>query len=115
MHGLGLYIYAGEDLPEQEEPVQEQPKPRRGGVVGDVLDESPAIPEDQQDKLRELALTVIDDINAYGAQAAYERIEEQALDDLGKINLRSLLDPKVRRSIKDYSMSLHADKAKKAA
>lgn len=26
-HGLGLYIYAGEDLPEDEQPTKEQPKP----------------------------------------------------------------------------------------
>lgn len=32
-HGLGLYIYAGEDLPEDERPTSEQPKPERVGEV----------------------------------------------------------------------------------
>lgn len=32
-HGLGLYIYAGEDLPEDERPTSEQPKPE---LVGEV-------------------------------------------------------------------------------
>ena len=32
-HGLGLYIYAGEDLPEDERPASDQPKPE---LVGEV-------------------------------------------------------------------------------
>lgn len=32
-HGLGLYIYAGEDLPESEKPKQEQPHEQRKGMT----------------------------------------------------------------------------------
>ena len=39
-HGLGLYIYAGEDLPEGEE--EEQPKPKTNGNVAKAAPKPPA-------------------------------------------------------------------------
>jgi hypothetical protein len=85
---------------------------KRTGVAQDVLAESPPIPEERQDELRELALTAIDDFNAYGAQAAYERLEE-VTDAVERIYLGTLMEAKVRNGIKAYSMELH--KQRKAA
>jgi hypothetical protein len=42
MHGLGLYIYAGEDLPEGEEPAAEQPRP--SGTISATKEAAKATP-----------------------------------------------------------------------
>lgn len=115
LHGLGLYIYAGEDLPEEDKEAttaaaNDQSK-RRTGVVQDVLAASEPLGEAREDELRELALTVADDLAAYGAQAGFERIESAALDDTAKMFLWSLLDSKARSAIKAYSTQVHSKKA----
>jgi hypothetical protein len=97
MHGLGLYIYAGEDLPEGEE---QEPKPK--GPVADSFRSSPTMgemealtPEEQQ-YIRDLAMDVI----AATPQQAVERIESENLDDTQKMALWALLDSKTRAAIK---------------
>lgn len=92
-------------------PRDEQPKPKRTGVAQDVLSESPAIPRERQDELRELAQTVAGDLSAYGAEAAYERIEQEGLDNVEKIFMATFLDASQRRALKDYSIQLHSKKA----
>ena len=93
LHGLGLYIYAGEDLPTDDAASKPVPKisatqgewekltPDRQTVVQSVLD---AIME----------RVVADDI--YGAYENYTGIENQE----EKIALWSKLDSKVRSAIK---------------
>jgi hypothetical protein len=70
MHGLGLYIYAGEDLPESDDKPDEslvpvlqasidQAKKKRGGVVQDVLQETPEIPAETKAELDEIANEIV--------------------------------------------------------
>jgi hypothetical protein len=122
MHGLGLYIYAGEDLPESEEPETKpeiKPAPTNGvkrtGVAQDVLSTSPPLPPSVMAELDKLAVTVTDDFNAYGPQAAFERIEAEKLEALEKIYLSTKLDSGARNKIKAYSIEFHSKKPRDAA
>ena len=93
LHGLGLYIYAGEDLPDGEEP------PKKG-VMGAVLDElAPLTPEDKE-YFGELAERVVLSCINVNAAAAYDLIELEKLDNEQKIHLSGLLDSKTRSALK---------------
>lgn len=84
------------------------PPKARTGVAQDVLATSPAITNAQKTMLDNLAASVKEDFAAYGAQAAFERIDEQGLDDIEKIYLSTQLPSNVRNPITAYSRSLHA-------
>lgn len=116
MHGLGLYIYAGEDLPMTDgdslvpalEASIEQAKARKQtGVKADYLATNPQLTKERKDELDELALLVKDDITAYGAQTAFERIEEQGLESVERVYLATRLTPGEQRVIKEYSRAFH--------
>lgn len=105
MHGLGLYIYAGEDLPEgQEESLVpaleasiEQAKQKRQGVMGATLPAVEAyLDENTKIALRKLA----EKVKQHLPETAFEVIEEQGLNQEEKIYLSSLLDSKVRAALK---------------
>lgn len=114
MHGLGLYIYAGEDLPESEAAETPAPAPtpekKRTGVAQDVLDTTPALPPETTEQLDHLARIVKEDFDAYGAQAAFERIDAEKLDNVEKIYLSTKLDSTTRNKIKAYSIAFHSTK-----
>lgn len=104
MHGLGLYIYAGEDLPEGEEPEGDK-KPE--SVIPASFRSSPLmdadgkkaidlLPADQQEYLRDLAMEVVAD----SPEKALERIEAEKLDNEQRLALWSILDSKTRANIK---------------
>jgi hypothetical protein len=71
MHGLGLYIYAGEDLPEGEE--EEKPAKVPSTKVSPTADAGLGLDEDRKSELENLALDMIeahragDDLKAIGA------------------------------------------------
>lgn len=133
MHGLGLYIYAGEELPEGEE-AEPEPEPEtpakpahkpvptpRNGAHADVLSTAGQMPAEWKQYLGELAERVctIFDANVEGpacssAKAGYELIARENLDDIQKIYLSSVLPSGVRNPIKDYSHALHARKKEPA-
>jgi len=83
------------------------PARARTGVAQDVLSTNPAPSAAQQESLKRLAEHVKEDFAAYGPQAAYERIDEQGLEDIEKIYLSTLLPANVRNPITAYSRSLH--------
>lgn len=56
MHGLGLYIYAGEDLPEAEE----AERPKKPGTITPTEGAGAGISDDRLGELDELALYLID-------------------------------------------------------
>jgi hypothetical protein len=69
MHGLGLYIYAGEDLPESDEPGSvetllkqsiEQAKASKGGPITGTDGIEDHIAEGRKDELEELALMIVE-------------------------------------------------------
>lgn len=58
MHGLGLYIYAGEDLPEQD--AQPDIRPISAGVITPTHGAGDALTEDERNDMREIALYLVD-------------------------------------------------------
>lgn len=96
MHGLGLYIYAGEDLPEGDDAPKAEEVPRISATAG-AMDELPA---DQKEYMQELAMTLIGMVRDGQPREAYEKVESENLDDVQKTALWSILDSKTRAAIK---------------
>lgn len=95
MHGLGLYIYAGEDLPEEDE------KPHRSTsqLVADAV--ASGISEDRKNDLHDAALTMIEAFNGENGMAALQ-VWRQIADQEEKAFLWSLLlkESKLRTFLK---------------
>ena len=79
--------------------------PAKTGVAADVLAMSPMTAE-QKAAIDKLAAQVQSDFDAYGAAAAFERIEEQGLDNTEKIALSALLSSEARNKIKAHSLAM---------
>lgn len=108
MHGLGLYIYAGEDLPEgAAEPTSEealmpaleasieQAKQKRAGVMGAVLADLD-LDANTMVALSKLAARV----TPLEPGEAYQVIEDNGLNSDERVYLWSLLDSKTRSALK---------------
>lgn len=96
LHGLGLYIYAGEDLPEESDAPLKGAVPiitPRGGFGEDL-------PEDEKDFLRDMAATTIDLVRDGKAVNALAMIEEAVLEADQKVWLFNQLDSKARTALK---------------
>jgi hypothetical protein len=97
--------FAEKDKPAAVTPI------KRGGVVSDVLQESPALPQEDQDWLLEFSFEVSRAFTDRGAPAAFDLIESKALDDLQKIFLWNNLASDVRSAIKKHSIQVNTKKA----
>ena len=92
LHGLGLYIYAGEDLPEESTKEKVIITPTQGAMDN--------IPEDEQIYLKELAMDLIALCDKEEPKTAWVKLEAENLDDQQKIALWTLLPSKVRSALK---------------
>jgi hypothetical protein len=93
LHGLSLYIYAGEDLP--ADAIKEEKviiTPTQGAMDN--------IPEDEQTYLRELAVDLIATCEQGEPKVAWIKLEKENLDAEQKIALWTLLPSKVRSALK---------------
>ena len=90
LHGLGLYIYAGEDLPEEGKSV----------VITPTQGATDNIPQEELRYLEELAIELIATCEQGDPKAAWVRLEEQNLDSEQKVALWTLLPSKVRSALK---------------
>ena len=90
LHGLSLYIYAGEDLPEEG----------RSVVITPTQGAMDNIPQEELQYLEELAIDLIATCEQGDPKAAWVKLEEQNLDDQQKIALWTLLPSKVRSALK---------------
>ena len=90
LHGLGLYIFAGEDLPEEG----------RSVVITPTQGAMDNIPQEELQYLQELAMELIAMCEQGDPKAAWVKLEEQNLDGEQKIALWTLLPSKVRTSLK---------------
>ena len=90
LHGLGMYLYSGEDLPEEGKSV----------VITPTQGAMDSIPEDEQNYLRELAMELIALCDGEEPKTAWVKLESENLDDQQKIALWTLLPSKVRSALK---------------
>ena len=90
LHGLGLYIFAGEDLPEEG----------RSVVITPTQGAMDNIPQEELQYLQELAMELIATCEQGDPKAAWERLEGENLDAEQKIALWTLLPSKVRAALK---------------
>jgi hypothetical protein len=104
MHGLGLYIYSGEDLPEGEEPE------KKDGVSTDLKASGPAeafksLQPEQQDRMRKIAAKVM---TLATPSLMMDALDFEDLDNDEKAGLWSLLDSKTRSAIKQAQKEIAA-------
>jgi hypothetical protein len=90
LHGLSLYIYAGEDLPEEG----------RSVVITPTQGAMDNIPQEELQYLQELAMELIAMCEQGDPKAAWVKLEGENLDDQQKIALWTLLPSKVRSALK---------------
>ena len=90
LHGLSLYIYAGEDLPEEG----------RSVVITPTQGATDNIPMEELRYLEELAMELIATCEQGDPKAAWVKLEEQNLDSEQKVALWTLLPSKVRSALK---------------
>jgi hypothetical protein len=90
LHGLGLYIYAGEDLPEEG----------RSVVITPTQGATDNIPEEELQYLQEMAVELIAMCEQGDPKEAWIKLEQENLDSEQKVALWTLLPSKVRSALK---------------
>jgi hypothetical protein len=116
MHGLGLYIYAGEDLPEGDDPPKAEDKPaapaapvrKENGRLPGVGVHKPSagmlelLSDDEQRYVQLLASVLPKMYEQQGAGAVCNRLEKDKLDNDMTVALWDLLGPesKLRNDVK---------------
>ena len=90
LHGLGLYLYSGEDVPEEG----------RSVVITPTQGAMDNIPIEELRYLDELAMELIATCEQGDPRAAWVKLEEQNLDSEQKVALWTLLPSKVRAALK---------------
>ena len=108
LHGLGMYIYAGEDLPmaemKDEKADQETTEPKSIEApkqsITPMAGALEAFNHDEKDLLAKIAEEVTELIQLEEMRLAHERCEMLENDE--KVALWSLLDSKTRSALKKY-------------
>jgi hypothetical protein len=90
LHGLGMYLYSGEDLPEEGKTVVITP---RDGIGEDL-------PQETKEFLQELASSVKELVKNGQAAEALSMIDEQQLEADQKVYLSNQLESSVRSALK---------------
>jgi len=90
LHGLGLYLYSGEDVPEEG----------RSVVITPTQGAMDNIPPEEVQYLQEMAVELIATCEQGDPKAAWDKLEGENLDDQQKIALWTLLPSKVRTALK---------------
>ena len=96
LHGLGLYIYAGEDLPEEGDVPKKGPAPTispRGGIGDDL-------PNEIKEFLQDLGGSVTELVKNGKASEALAMIDEQQLEADQKVYLSNQMDAPTRSALK---------------
>jgi len=90
LHGLGLYLYSGEDVPEEG----------RSVVITPTQGAMDNIPIEELRYLEEVAIELIAICEQGDPRAALVKLDEENLDNEQKIALWTLLPSKVRSALK---------------
>jgi hypothetical protein len=98
LHGIGLYIYAGEDLPEGNSAATAGPSKAITPVDGSL----DALSKEDQEKAKQIANGIVDLWNEEKTFAAYELFYENNLDNEMKLGIWEVLKPfsKIRNGLK---------------
>jgi len=107
LHGLGMYIYAGEDLP-QEDTETKAPKQEVEAPKQSITPNAGALDNFTADQKDSLALIAEKVANWVETDIAKAHAECESLGNDEKVGLWSLLDSKTRSSLKDYKKTLGA-------
>jgi len=114
LHGLGLYIYAGEDLPEGEAKPEAGPLTTPNTPTQQMVDVYASMQPDEQTWIDDLASEVERLISKEGANSAYQHMMDMLPDSLSenerhndyKMALASRLQPKTKNALKAHGQSL---------
>jgi hypothetical protein len=90
LHGLGLYLYSGEDVPEEG----------RSVVITPTQGAMDNIPQEELQYLQEMAIELIAMCEQGDPREALVKLDEENLDNEQKIALWTLLPSKVRSALK---------------
>jgi len=93
LHGLGMYLYSGEDLPEEGD------KPEKV-IISPTQGAQQDIPIEELRYLEEVAIELIAMCEQGDPRAALVKLDEENLDNEQKIALWTLLPSKVRSALK---------------
>ena len=93
LHGLGLYIFAGEDLPEEGD------KPEKV-IISPTQGAQNDVPIEELRYLEEVAIELIAMCEQGDPRAALVKLDEENLDNEQKIALWTLMPSKVRSALK---------------
>jgi hypothetical protein len=93
LHGLGLYLYSGEDVPEEGDKFEKIIISPTQGAQNDV-------PIEELRYLEEVAIELIAMCEQGDPRAALVRLDEENLDNEQKIALWTLMPSKVRNALK---------------
>jgi hypothetical protein len=101
LHGIGLYIYAGEDLPDEGNAATASASSRITPVAGSLA----SLSKIEQDMAKDIASFIVDHWNQGNEVAAYEAFYEAGLSNEVKLGIWECLQPhsKVRNGIKKIS------------
>jgi hypothetical protein len=93
LHGLGMYLYSGEDLPEEGDKHEKV-------IITPTQGAADNIPVEELQYLQELAVELIATCEQGDPKAAWDKLEGENLDAEQKIALWTLLPSKVRSALK---------------
>jgi len=93
LHGLGMYLYSGEDLPEEGNKNEKI-------IISPTQGAQENIPIDELRYLEEVAIELIAMCEQGDPRAALVRLDEENLDNEQKIALWTLMPSKVRSALK---------------
>lgn len=105
LHGLGLYIYSGEDVPSEEKPEKTAKVQAPTQSITPNAGAGEDLPEDVKEWIINEAIEIIADIESDNIEAAHDRAS-LITDNSQKRFLWSKLGSKERNSIKKYAESL---------
>jgi len=93
LHGLGLYLYSGEDVPEEGDKSEKI-------IISPTQGAQDNIPIEELQYLQEMAMELIAMCEQGDPKAAWDKLEGENLDSEQKIALWTLLPSKVRSALK---------------
>ena len=76
MFGLGLYIYAGEDLPVAEQPEKPAPYPSRQEMLYEIQKKYPKDSKNREALVNSLGVATIDDMTDAQVMAVYNKVHK---------------------------------------